>query len=75
MLIALENFFMLFVLPFVTMTAIILLFRWWMKRSTGYDPVGNKGRIYPTEENRGTRPESYAPYMPPKKVEDAPKQE
>lgn len=68
--IALQNILMLFVLPVVSMTLIIVLFRWWLKRSTGYDPIGNKGQIHPTEQNNSTRPETYAPYMPPKKREE-----
>jgi hypothetical protein len=74
-MIALQNFLMVLVLPIVTMTGMIFLFRWWMKRTTGYDPIGEKGKIHPTEQNSSTRPETYAPYMPPKKREDSPKEE
>jgi hypothetical protein len=59
-MLVLTNFLMLVVLPIVTMTAIISLFRWWMKRSTGYDPVGNKGNLHRGQDSH------YAPYLPPK---------
>ena len=71
---ALQNFFLVVVLPIVSFTAIIMLFRWGLKRATGYDPLGEKGRI-PSKEEASTRPETYAPYMPPKKDTDTPKKE
>ena len=69
-MLVLTNFLMLVVLPIVTMTVIISLFRWWMKRSTGYDPVGNKDNLHRGQDS------SYAPYLPPKwrEVEDASKE-
>jgi len=67
---ALQNFLMIVVLPVATGTAVIVLFRLFLRRSTGYDPLGDKGQVYPTEANTSTRPETYAPYFPPKKAED-----
>ena len=68
--IALQNFLVVVVLPIVSFTGAIFLFRWWLKRSTGYDPLGDKGRIHPTDANTSTRPETYAPYVPAKKREE-----
>ena len=67
-MVALQNFFLVLVLPIATGTGIILLFRWWLKRSTGYDPIGDKGQIHPKEID--SREDSYAPYQPPKWRED-----
>jgi hypothetical protein len=72
---ALQNFLLVVVMPIVVGTGMIMLFRWGVKRATGYDPLGEKGRIHPNEANTSTRPETYAPYMPPKKREDTAQQE
>lgn len=63
-MLALQNFVLVVVMPIVIFTGMIFLFRWWLKRSTGYDPLGNKGAIHPKETD--SRSDSYAPYLPPK---------
>lgn len=67
-MIALQNFMMVVVLPIVSVTAIIGLFRWWMKRSTGYDPADDERKSSHVVESS-----SYAPYLPPKWKDEAAK--
>jgi hypothetical protein len=66
-MLALQNFLMVVVLPILIASLAIGAFRWWLRRSTGYDPA-NIDRS--SEAHSIHEADSYAPYIAPKWKED-----